>query len=433
MTTPRGIITPLVGQKGQFNAPPTAPSLPMAETMKRATELGIAEKLTAREFVSICALALVLASGDQKANDTGMPWQRQAAAVLLHLVALRHCGLPQRSFAKQELGTIATTNTAFLAEFFEAARDGLTAWFDGRLANLQWDAFDLFDGRLYLSVSTTSSGAPLAPEVSREFAQMVQQLSALSSTDIDLLFGLSVGAAWTASDIDPPCQGNSPETMPAVLPFNHPTMDQHLADVRLQSDDVLSESSVSGKIFQELTHWHNARKPVDPKHIAKPKGFFAKKRHQEFMSDTIAYSASLTGASGKNIDPETIVVQISKAKVRTPPAGVPSASKKEKAPRKKEVPKSNKQKALEHGEARRLEKQAVLSRSVAGSWKERCLEFENQPSLVKRYLRAEMYSSGLSPSHWQIVGSEVLLYLCGVLLQMQGSPQTSTSAGEQPP
>jgi hypothetical protein len=407
----------------------------MAETMKRAIELGIAEKLTAREFISVCALALVLASGDQKANDTGMPWQRQAAAVLLHLVVLRHCGLPQRSFAKQELGTIATTNTAFLAQFFEAARDGLTAWFDGRLANLQWDGFDLFDGRLYLSVSTALSGAPLPPQISREFAQIAQQLSALSGADIDPSFGPSVGGTVeTAGDIDPPCQGRPPQTMPAVLPFNHPTMDRHLADVRLQSDDVLSESLVSEKIFQELTHWHNARKPVDPKHIAKPKGFFAKKKHQELMSDTIAYSASLTGSSGKNLDPETVVVQSSKAKSRTPAAGPHVATNTEKPPRtKKAVPKSNKQRALEQGEARRLEKQAVLSLSVAASWRERCLEFENHPSLVKRYLRAEMHSSGLSRSHWQIVGSEVLLYLGDVLLQMQSNPQTPESAGEHPP
>ncbi|KAK4038039.1 hypothetical protein C8A01DRAFT_37998 [Parachaetomium inaequale] len=430
MTTPRGGITPLVEREEQF-ALPTAPSPPMAETMKRASELGISEKLTAREFVSICALAVVLSSpGAQETSDIGMPRQREAAAVLLHLVVLRHCGLPQRSFAKQELGISATTNTAFLAEFFEAARDGLTAWFDGSLADLKWDAFDLFDGRLYLNISAALSGnTPLPQQLSQEFAQMAQLLSVLSSADIGSSFGLSVGTAGTASDIDPPCQDRSPETMPPVLPFNHPIMDQHLADVRLESNGVLSESSISGKVFQELAHWHNARAPVDPKHVAKPKGFFAKKKHQEFMSDTIAYSASLTGASGKNIDPETIVVHNPTAKPKTPAAVSHSAREKEKGPRtKKEVPKSNKQRALEHGEARRLEKQAVLSQSVAASWRERCLEFEKLPSLVKRYLRAEVYSSALSPHHWQIVGAEVLLYLCDVLLQMQSSPQTPKSA-----
>jgi hypothetical protein len=52
--------------------------------------------------------------------------------------------------------------------------------------------------------------------------------------------------------------------------------------------------------------------------------------------------------------------------------------------------------------------------------------------LVKRYLRAEVHASGLSGSHWQIVGSEVLLYLGDVLLQMQSNPQTPKYVGEYP-
>jgi hypothetical protein len=328
----------------------------MTETMKRAVELGIAEKLTVREFVSICALAVVLSSsGVQEIDDSGMARQREAAAVLLHLVVLRHCGLPQRSFAKQEPGTSATTNTAFLAELFEAAWDGLTSWFEGSLTNLKWDAFDLFDGRLYLNVSAALSGnTPLPQQLSQEFAQMAQLLSVLSSVNIGTLTNPPAGTEEAASDVDTSCQDHPSETIPPVLPFNNPIMDKHLADVRLESNGVLSESSISGKIFQELAHWHNARKPVDPKHVAKPKGFFAKKRHQEFMSDTIAYSASLTGASGKNIDPETIVVHNPTAKLKTPASESHSTKEKKKVPRTKEVTKSNKQKALEHGEARRL-------------------------------------------------------------------------------
>ncbi len=403
----------------------------MVETIKRVAELGIAKKLTAREFLSICALAVVLSSGIQETSNTGMLQQREAAAVLLHLVVLRHCGLPQRSFAKRDLGNLAATNTAFLARVFDAARDGLTAWFEGSLADLKWDAFDLFDGRLYLNVCVAlSAGTPWPQQLPREFTQMANLLSALSGVRVDMyvLSGLSVDTAASASgDI------LQPEAMPPVLPFSHPVMDQHLADVRLQSNAVLSKSSVSGKIFQELAHWHNARAPVDPKHVAKPRGFFAKKKHQEFMSDTIAYSASLTGASGKNIDPETIVVLDPTAKPRTLATGPHSTRGKEQVPRmKKEVPKSNKQRALEHGEARRLEKQAVLSQSVAASWGERCLEFDKQPYMAKRYLKAEKYASTLSSSHWQIIGAEVLLYLGDVLLRMQSCPQTPKSVGEHP-
>ncbi|KAK3292947.1 uncharacterized protein B0H64DRAFT_203668 [Chaetomium fimeti] len=425
LTTPRGNVTPLP-ERGEHFEIPSSPSPRMAEMMKRAAESEIADELTAREFISVCALATVVSSIVQETGVIEVPQQREAASVLLHLVMLRHCGLPQRSFAKQESGAIATTNTEFLAEFFQAARDGLTAWFEGSLVNLQWDAFDLFDGRLYLNVSAALFGTPLPQELSQGFSQMVKLLRVLVSSrvDIDALFSAS------ASSIDQTSQSRdtSQEPLSTVLPFSHPIMDQLLANVQLQSTGVTSDSAVSEKIFEELAHWHNAKAPLDPKHVAKPKGFFAKKRHQEFMSDTIAYSASLTGASGKNIDPETVIVQDSTANPKTSATGPHSTKKPEKTAKTKGAPKTNKQKAHEKAEALMLEKQVVVSRSVVASWKERCLEFAKEPSLVKRYLRAEKYFFALSSSHRQFVGAEVLLYLGDVLLQMQSSPEIPKSA-----
>ncbi|KAJ4307321.1 hypothetical protein N0V88_000704 [Collariella sp. IMI 366227] len=167
-----------------------------------------------------------------------------------------------------------------------------------------------------------------------------------------------------------------------------------------------------------MTHWHNSKVPLDPKHVPKAKGYFAAKRHQQFMSDTIAYSASLSGASGKNIEPESIVVQNLLAKLKIPTRA------KEQTPRtKKEPPKSNKQKALEYGKALQLEKLAIKSHSVVAIWKERCLEFDKQPLLFRRYLRAEKYASNLSSANWQIIGAEVLLYLGDVLFDSAPDPR----------
>jgi hypothetical protein len=401
----------------------------MAEMMKRAAESEIADGLTAREFISICALATVLSSSVKETGDIGMPQQREAAAVLLHLVVLRHYGLPQRSFAKQESGAVTTTNTPFLADFFDAARDGLAAWFKGSLVDMKWDAFDLFDGRLYIDVSTALFGTPLPQELSQGFSQMVKLLKdlVLDSVDIDALLSSSRSTITQTSE-----SRNTPsELTSTVLPFSHPVMDQHLADVQLQSTGVAPESAISEKIFEELANWRNAKPLIDPKQIAKPKGFFAKKKHQQFMSDTIAYSASLTGASGKNIDPETIIAQDGTANTKASATVSHNTKRTEKAPKTKEGPKTNKQKAHEKAESLMLEKQAVVSRSVAASWKERCLEFAKEPSLVKRYLKAEKYFLTLSSLHRQMIGAEVFLYLGDVLLQMQSDPQTPKSAGKQ--
>ena len=435
VTTPKGNVK-WPGSKDDQAAPAASHSCMVAETMERLAVQDAAAPLTAREFVTVCALTVALSSNMTNENCDG-PRQREAVAVLLHLIALRHCGLPDRGFPKRETDAAVSTTTPFLTEFFNAARDGLTAWFEGSLAERKWDAFDLFDGRLYLNVATEMLPSPLSDQIANELSHLVALLRRVSGVDIP---GPQCLAGTLRTRVDHATSANlkqhhSPQTPPLVLPFKHPVMDQYLADVRLQSDDVLRPSSISGQIFQELTHWHNAKAPLDSKYIPKPSGFFAKKRHQRFMADTIAYSASLTGASGKNIEPETIVVQQPQGKAKTLPAASQTAKDKQnfKGPKtKKDAPKSNKQKALEQGEARRLEKQAVVSQSVASAWRERCVELEKQPSLLQRYLRAEKYFTAFSRAHEQIVGAEVLLYLCDVLLKMHKSADMPTSARKQP-
>ena len=433
MSTPWGNITPLLVREKQL-PPLSEASILMAETMKRLAGTGIAAKLTAREFISICALSLALSSEPQGTRENGRLRHREAATVILHLVVLRHCSLSQRSFPQQEPSIETFLSTPFLVKFFEAARDGISGWFEGGVAGLKWDAFDLFDGRLYINVSARLSDIPLPQQIFQEVTEMVKLLGALSGVDIsDSLSGMLCGTPeQIASRVESPGPDRPPEVVPSVLPFNHPILDRYLADVRLKLNGVMPESPSSQQIFQELTHWHNARTPVDHKHVAKPLGFFAKKRHQKFMSDTIAYSASLTGASGKNIDPETIIVCDATTKGKKAVKGPHAIKEEEKRPKAKQAPNGGKQKALEQGEARRLEKLTVLSRSVAATWRERCLEFERQPSMLKRYLKAEKYLSTLSSTHEQIVGAEVLLYISNVLLQIQRSPTTPESAGKHP-
>ncbi|KAK3352620.1 hypothetical protein B0T25DRAFT_189350 [Lasiosphaeria hispida] len=419
MATSKGDIHPL---KVDESASLSGRSQSVTDGLDRLTALEATKRLSTREIVTLQALSTVLSSEKENTETVS----QQVAAVLVQLIILRHCGLPQRALPEQKL----KADGSFVAKFSNAARDGLVQWFDGAFATSEWDAFDLFDGRLYLNVlARLSDGSITLPQqLSQEAAELAELLKATSGVDVfeKLPKGLQRTAPAKASTAAAP----APST---VLPFSHPVVDQYLKEVQLDASGTMSESSNAPRIFQELTHWHNAKKPVDPKYIPKPPGFWARKRNQKFMADTIAYSASLTGASGKNIEPESIVVRMNQtvepAKPKSAQAQV-QANKTvaEKASKKKAAPKSNKQKALEEVENLKLEKLKVLSQAVVASWAERCSEFEKELSVVKRYLKAEKYLAGLSTEHKKVVGSEVYLYLCRVLMQVQINNKTLKSA-----
>ena len=440
VSTPSAEMKPIHGQDHPHDHtnPPSA-TQPMLEMMKKLAALDAARDLTAREIISLSALVFVLPSPvDAGTRDSdGIPCHKQAVAFLLHLSALRHCSLEQRSFAKEDPVGAMNTRSQFLVNFFDAAQGGLASWFSGDFSDIEWDVFDLFDGRLLINISAWLDADTALPwQFSQRLVRMAELVDGLGNSNI--LGALSRiprqtdGATVVSSPTEPHIRSQPPEMAPSVLPFNHPIMDQYLEDVRLRPNRNMTESPVSGKIFQELQHWHNAHKPLDPKHVAKPLDFYAARRYQRLMADTMQYAASLTGASGKILEPEIIAVQeqTGNGKKKPPPKHAASAQKGKGTGADKPAHKSNKQKALEQGDARKQEKFTVLSRSAAATWRERCMEFEKQPCLVKRFLKAEKYLASLSSAHEQIIGSEVLHYLGNVLLQIRRSSQTPTSAGE---
>jgi len=421
-------------------ADPPSATQAMLKIMKKLDALDAARDLTAREFISLSALASVLLSpldADIREEITdGIPRHKQTVALLLHLSALRHCSLEHRSFAKEGQVGAMDTGSRFLTNFFDAAQAGLAYWFSADFADRRWDAFDLFDGRLFINISAwLESDATIPCRLSLRTMQMAKLVDELGNANtVDALSSIPLqtdGAAGIANPIGPHIGNQPPEIAPSVLPFNHPIMDQFLEDVWLRLNKNITTSPVLGKIFQELQHWHNAHKPLDPKHVAKPLDFRAARRYQRLMAGTLEYAASLTGTSGKVLEPEVIITlqQMGNGKKKSLPKHAASTPKRKGARTDESAQKSNKQKALEEGDARKQEKLAVLCRSAAAVWRERCVEFENQPSLVKRFLQVETYLASLPPAHEQIIGSEVLVYLVNVLLQLRRSPKTPKSAG----
>ncbi|OTA76381.1 hypothetical protein M434DRAFT_402525 [Hypoxylon sp. CO27-5] len=372
--------------------------------------------LTCRDVVTLCALSRVL---DGRATDARM---KAAVCILIQLVYIRHCHLSQRPVSQ---GRSEQKASETMREFCIAATNIINEEISDEITASKWDVFDLVDGRLYQAIYGTISNLLLPDALRTELSDLAKSLATLSGVDVSaMLPGRLPGVVQEA--VERPST-RIDQDRPSVLPFSHPVINQYLQQVQLETEE--DSQPPYSQIFQELTHWHNAKKLIDPKQVPKAPGFFARRRNQRFMADTIAYSASLTGASGKNIDPEVIVARkVTEEKNATPARGSNNGWKlalKEKAAAKnkkqsaKSGARAGKQKALEAAEATRVAKNEGKSAVVIESWRERLHEFQNERSLIKRFIKVEKHLSGLSPSVRAHVDAEISLYICHILILLR--------------
>ncbi|KAK3379012.1 hypothetical protein B0T24DRAFT_694358 [Lasiosphaeria ovina] len=428
--TPKGNIYPLVVNDlhpAQVKAHKSQKKK-IHEDMKRLVQNGLDKSMTAREIVSLHALSRMLEDDpSRKMIDS----HRRVAALLVHLVILAHCDLSQRSlrrcssthrdFSEVALGLrggLRSDSDYFIYHFLLNCQESIEDWFDSEFSSLKWDIFDLFDGRLYLAVWDHLGDIRLPRELRNHLDRLGDLLEKESKSDVSGFFPPTLDEGPVEemrldNETEP-----SASLVSSVLPFSHPIVDQYLTKVQLDSAAV-PEPQTNPKVFQELTHWHTSKLSLDPKRIPKPRGFMARKKNQMFMADTIAYSASLTGASGKNIEPEIIVAcgQNSKSKA----TAQLSQAKPDTKGKKQQREKSGKKKAQEAAKALKDQKIIGKMAAITSSWKDRCLEFEKEPSLVKRYFKAEKYLSGLSSAYSDDIGAEVSLYICDLLMRIQSA------------
>lgn len=113
-----------------------------------------------------------------------------------------------------------------------------------------------------------------------------------------------------------------------VLPFsntvfNAPVFNAHLASFHLATDESATEQATS-RIFKDLSHWHNHKRPIDQKvalAMTDRQKARTHRRNRLFMAEMRDYSASLTNAVGGVLEPETDVVTPSTGRIQKP-AGV---------------------------------------------------------------------------------------------------------------
>lgn len=97
----------------------------------------------------------------------------------------------------------------------------------------------------------------------------------------------------------------------ALLPFTNAVFDKHLECIHVKTDSSVPARLGAMKLYRETTHWHNYKKPLNPKSAPVEKVSKWRnplRQNQFYMNEMTSYAASLTGAKGKALDAETITV-----------------------------------------------------------------------------------------------------------------------------
>ncbi|KAL1860353.1 hypothetical protein Daus18300_009266 [Diaporthe australafricana] len=412
----------------------TAPTL--SDEDRSATEAWSAwedgQPLSLREAVSIHALAIMATEH----KEAPAKFSAFASAFIVHLVLMRQLPLSQRSFDAAQDRDEADKG-AFLAQFSTTS----TGLLDQFGSTLQWDLFDLVDGRLLGYVLSQKPQIPksLVAEA-HAYAKKISELTGVSVEG-------SLPALETATDLVQHDLKNGEASIRehGVLLFSQPALNDYLQDIHLVPTDS-SEKETVPKIFRELTHWHNARVSVANRRAPPPKNWREMRADQKMMASTIAYSASLTNASGKRIEPEVIIGGINRDQ-NAPPKKENKQEAKKEVKKDNEDSKSTKQTAQKGGKKGKAKSGKELAREAAqalqekkassktndrlANWEQQCNRLTQEPDLVKRYLKTIKYLNTMSGDIASSIGAEVSLYACNILAtilaQAGDSPQTRKS------
>ncbi|RKK56088.1 hypothetical protein BFJ69_g17675 [Fusarium oxysporum] len=277
------------------------------EVLEETLELSIeTSDLSAREkFAGVfCRVYLERSSNEGEVSGIDL---ELVEALLLHMATLKVCPLQNQNTHPERFSkhVVDSYDTGFVQSFCTVSQNLIENGYAAR-GQAEWDLFDLFDGHVFFYVLQAIRDGSKFP------MPIVDRGKALSA----MVFGQksisrrSLFMALKASESNlPPVP---PHSIPTVLSFNHPVLQEVLEDVWVkevpEGVDPLAEV-----VFQDLRHWH-AYKPVTTStRTTRDKvpiwlENYRRKRHQRQMADIILYAASLSNSIGKVFSRETIVV-----------------------------------------------------------------------------------------------------------------------------
>ena len=352
-----------------------------------------------------------------------------SVAFLVHMVLIQGLGLSSRHLRLTTPDKQGDAQ-AFLAAFSKQACYilGIAHW-DKLMASksVACDIIDAVDGRLFLIVlqspKTISQAVMSEPRLASYFNYLVQALDIAAGTQID------------TSEKGLPLDGGKPpikyaDGLPSssgasILPFSSPIFDKHLTSIKIFVAGGQALRPESARIFQEVTHWHNAKRRLDAKAVkeltGREKGR-ALRRNQFFMAEMFSYAASLTNAAGKSLEPETITVgEAKRENTKMLEANKENESKAKAGKNPGSKAGSNrknigKQAMLSNIAANKAAKDEDVTEKTFKAWEtaRKIYDSESQPS--SRFSKAKNYLNDLRGAKRKAVEAEVEFYKICVLL-----------------
>ena len=207
-----------------------------------------------------------------------------------------------------------------------------------------------------------------------------------------------------------------------VLPFSNLIFDSHLSAIQITTSlQPIETSKELQYVFQDLTHWHNHKKPITQSAPTILSGC-QHRREQRRRAEMRNYAASLTNAAGKILSPEIIVCQPRLSKGSTSQKGTQSdlRSQAGNIPSKKiptrESPKAKKtakELRLEKTLSERLLKTAEEERKALTAWSIKKKQWDDEKNEKDREaidVNVKDYLESLNSERSSILRGEILLF-----------------------
>ncbi|KUJ17972.1 P-loop containing nucleoside triphosphate hydrolase protein [Mollisia scopiformis] len=363
-----------------------------------------------------------------------------ASAYILHSIALKHMPISQRRLPlvtfdddfEEQINQFLTSLSMIIRCAIDSPK--WPTFMDHE--DIELGAVDIIDGRLFRAVIQAMCDGSLKGVVPRA-----------AQPDWELLSGLIADLTDDELSIDGSPEPTSSKTSATksdfvvknenlfVLPFSNPVLDKHLECIHVETDKSLPRRLGALKIYRETTHWHNHRKPLDvktgpPQKVSKWRNPL--RTNQFYMKEMTTYAASLTGAKGKALEPETVTVgpkQLIKFADEVPEKSASKSKKESAEPQNKGGPAK---KGTKKGAAGLSKKDQMIadnkerkggaeSDKAFAAWSTVMKDLDAVSDEQDRYLRTIQYLNNLDAAKTTYLETDIYTYVLQSLLNWWAS------------